>query len=96
VHRDPEAEGRAGPRCRRGEGLSRAREGGTVKLISAVTHVGRVSLTSHGSRCNHGVPRGERAQTEKALMRGATEVPSAGKEIVDDAVDREESLRLGR
>jgi len=29
-------------------------------------------------------------------MRGATEVPSAGKEIVDDAVDREESLRLGR
>src|SRR4051812_15554710 len=40
------------------------------------------------------LPDRERSQTQKSMMRGFQQVPSWSEEILDDTVEREETLRL--
>jgi len=55
-------------------------------------HVGRVvAALSASGRC-HGVPRNERARSQKALVAGAKPMSSNGEQVANDIVDCEESL----
>jgi hypothetical protein len=66
---------------------------GTVKLTSTAATWGVIATPNASGRCR-GVPRNERARTQKSLM-ASTELMSSNREqVVNGVVDREEPLGL--
>ena len=48
-----------------------------------------------GSGCGHRSPHGERSRSQHPMMNRPEPVPTQAKQILNDAVDVQESLRVG-
>ena len=63
----------------------------TVNLMSTGDDEGE---WSRGSGCGHGVPHGERSGSEQSMMNRPQSVSPHSKQILHDAVDMQEPLRV--